>query len=79
MAVKGTFEQRQAARAEQALARQTRFYIDKICGARNGREQVQQATDYAKAVAADLDDTGRRRLAAAIAKAVEDTRRDYGQ
>lgn len=77
---KGTPEERAAKRLEKCRGRRTEFFVKRMREALTGRQQLQQATDYAKAVGDDdLDDQGRRRLAMAVARATEEVKRDYGK
>lgn len=67
MVVKGaTKAERDAARAQRTTRRRVAFYAKRIRESRNGREQLQHATDFAKAVGGALDDAGRRELARLI-------------
>lgn len=77
MGVKGsTKAERDEARTALRRRRRVEFFVKKMQEARNGRAQLQQACYFAQAVADDeLDDEGRRRLATAIAKVVEEAHR----
>lgn len=69
MSVRGTTaEERQAARAGRTAARRLRFFVDEIKAARTGRQRLQQACQFAKAVGDDLDDEGRTLMAREIAE-----------
>lgn len=74
--VKGaTKEERAAQRAALRRTRRVKFFVEKMAEARNGRAQLQQSCYFAQAVGDEMDDTGRRRLAARIARVVEEAQR----
>lgn len=74
-----TAEERAAKKVENRKATRVRFYLKRMREAGTSRGQLQQCTDYAKAVGDEIGDEGRRRLAARIAQVVEEVGRDYGQ
>lgn len=61
-----TAAERAEAKAVKTRKRRVAFYAGRIRAARNGREQLGHACDFAKAVGDDLDDAGRRHLAQQI-------------
>ena len=68
-AVRGaTAEQRAANRRLVRGQRRLAFFTDAIRQAPDGKGRLQQACQYAKAVAAELDETGRNELARRIAE-----------
>lgn len=74
-----TRAERDAARVTLRRARRERFFVKRMAEARNGRAQLQQSCYFAQAVGDEMDDMGRRRLAAALARVVEEAQRDYCQ
>jgi hypothetical protein len=69
MAVRGsTPEARREARGAQRAQRRLDHFIHEIRGATTGRQRLQQACQFAKAVANDLDDDARTDMAREIAE-----------
>lgn len=69
MAVRGqTAEERQAARAARTAHNRLQYFIDAIRDATTGRQRLQQACQFVKAVGDDLDDTARTEMAREIAE-----------
>ena len=66
-----TKEVRDAKRLERTRQRRVAFFLKRMQEARNGRVQLQEACYFAQAVGDELPDDDRRRLAAAVARAVE--------
>ncbi|GGN39334.1 hypothetical protein GCM10010109_67140 [Actinoplanes campanulatus] len=68
-AVRGTTaEERSAARRTRRGQRRLAFFTEEIRKAANGRQRLQQACQFAKAVGDELDEHGRNELAKAIAE-----------
>lgn len=68
-AVRGTTpEERAAARQLRRGQRRLKFFTEEIRKAANGRQRLQQACQYAKAVGDELDEPGRNELAQEIAE-----------
>ncbi len=68
-AVRGTTaEDRAAARQLVRGQRRLKFFTEEIRKAANGRERLQQACQFAKAVGDELDEHGRNELARAVAE-----------
>jgi hypothetical protein len=73
LAVKGkTLQERVEARAKRRTERRNTFYRGLMAKAQTPRQKLAIATDYAKAVGDELDDTGRLDLARAITKAADE-------
>lgn len=69
MAVRGTtFEEREAARQIRTRQRRLRHFVDAIRDAQTGRQRLQQACQFAKAVGDDADDAARTEMAREIAE-----------
>ncbi len=68
-AVKGaTAEERAAARKVRTSQRRLTHFIDAIKEAKTGRQRLQQACQFAKAVGDDLDEQGRIEMAREVAE-----------
>ncbi len=68
-AVRGsTAEERSAARRLVRGQRRLVFFTKEIKNAANGRQRLQQACQFAKAVGDELDEAGRNELARAVAE-----------
>jgi hypothetical protein len=63
-----TFEEREAARRERTRRNRLDHFIGAIRDARTGRQRLQQACQFAKAVGDDLDDPARTAMAREIAE-----------
>lgn len=69
MAVRGaTAEERRQARTERTRKNRLQFFVDAIRDAATGRQRLQQACQFAKAVGDDLDDAARTEMAREIAE-----------
>ncbi|MEU4558484.1 hypothetical protein AB0F72_08840 [Actinoplanes sp. NPDC023936] len=80
MAVRGTtFEQRRATRAQRTRQNRLVFFTAEIRKAQTGRQRLQQACQYAKAVCDDLPEDARTRLALTIAQAAEAADKENAQ
>lgn len=66
-----TLTERQETRRERTRKNRLAFFIAEIRNAATGRQRLQQACAYAKAVADDLPEDARTALAERIAKAAE--------
>lgn len=80
MAIRGTTPaERQAARIERTKKKRLEFFIGKIREAATGRQRLQQACQFAKAVADDLPEDARTTLAYLIATAAENADKENAQ
>ena len=69
MAVRGaTAEERVQARKQRTRRNRLQFFVDAIRDATTGRQRLQQACQFAKAVGDDLDDRARTEMAREIAE-----------
>lgn len=80
MAPRGkTAPERQAARVDRTRTNRLTFFIGEIRKAQTGRQRLQQACAYAKAVCDDLPEDARTRLAKAVAEAAEAADKENAQ
>lgn len=63
-----TFEEREVARQQRTRKNRLDHFVDAIRGAKTGRQRLQQACQFAKAVGDDLDDQARTAMAREIAE-----------
>ena len=71
-----TFEERQAARRERTRKNRLAHFVDAIRDAKTGRQRLQQACQFAKAVGDDLDDEARTAMAREIAEVADRRNRE---
>ena len=77
VAIRGaTFEERRRARAERTRQNRLEFFLDAIKQAKTGRQRLQQACQFVKAVADDLSDEARTAFAREIAELAERRNRE---